>query len=65
MWSHFDDVKTSRAAPAAAFITDCKRRVKCNGMPASTALQQSSAVAPDTTPVTGRQFYTERRMPRS
>jgi len=35
MWLHFDDAKTSRAA---AFITDCKRRARCNGMPANTAL---------------------------
>jgi len=39
MWSHFDDAKTSRAA---AFITDCKRRTRCSGMPANTALQQSN-----------------------
>ena len=29
MWSHFDDAKTSRAA---AFITDCKRCARCNGL---------------------------------
>ena len=64
MWSHFDEAKTSHAA---AFITDCKRYARYNGMPVNTALHCSSpiAVAPDTTPVTGRQSYTERRMPRS
>jgi len=45
--SHFNDAKTSRAA---AFITDCISAVQgvleCNS---------PAAVAPDTTPVTGRQ----------
>jgi len=36
MWSNFDDEKTSRAT---AFITDCKHRTRCNGMPASIQLQ--------------------------
>ena len=39
MWSHFDDAKTSHAD---AFITDCKHRARCSGMPPNTALQQSS-----------------------
>jgi len=39
MWCdrmHFDDEKTSRAA---AFITDCKRQTRYNGIPASIELQ--------------------------
>jgi len=35
MWSHFDDAKTSHAV---TFITDCKRRARCNGSKAVVAV---------------------------